>query len=64
MTAQRDMPTIVTVLCQIPSLDGDSVMVTAATNLDSFLTKKKRKDRIYMILGINCQSMTLYLSEA
>lgn len=58
MTAQRDMPTIVTVLCQIPSLDGDSVMVTAATNLDSFLTKK-REDRIYMILGINCQSMTL-----
>lgn len=51
MTAQRDMPTIVTVLCQIPSLDGDSVMVTAATNLDSFLTKI-REDRIYMILGI------------
>ena len=47
MTAQRDMPTIVTVLCQIPSLDGDSVMVTAATNLDSFLTKKEKTEFIW-----------------
>lgn len=45
ITAQRDIPTIVTVLCQIPAFDGGSVTVTAATNLDSFFTKNKQKQK-------------------
>lgn len=48
ITAQRDIPTIVTVLCQIPAFDGGSVTVTAATNLDSFFTKtnKSKNQRV------------------